>query len=207
MLMTPQVLKEKWFETVTVFAHSHSTNKLVNEAANDSARVSGQDRKIPPALGTNQIAGFGGFRPLTSLEKNNMVYPYFSHCNITWTSTCPTRLHILSIVMIQKKLVRMTTFSNYRESSKHLYTSLKIMDINELNGYFVALFMYSFFNTKLTSNFENSFSTKDVIHSHSFKTTYWLSKNKLWESLYNIQSSRYLEQVARKSEKQKNPTD
>ena len=27
------------------------------------------DRKKPPALGTNQIAGFGGFRPLASLKK------------------------------------------------------------------------------------------------------------------------------------------
>ena len=56
---------------ITVFAHSQATNKLVNEAAKDSAWVSGQDRKIPPALGTNQIAGFGGFRQLASLEKNN----------------------------------------------------------------------------------------------------------------------------------------
>ena len=54
----------------TVLAHSQTTNKLVNEAANDSARVSGQDRKIPPALGTNPIAGFGGFRPLASFDKN-----------------------------------------------------------------------------------------------------------------------------------------
>ena len=54
---------------MTVFAQSQTTNKLVNEAANDSARVTRQDRKIPPALGTNQIAGFGGFRPLASLEK------------------------------------------------------------------------------------------------------------------------------------------
>ena len=38
-------------------AHSQTTNKFVNEAANDSARVSGQDRKIPPARGTNHIAG------------------------------------------------------------------------------------------------------------------------------------------------------
>ena len=51
------------------FCSFTTTNKLVNEAANDSARVSGQDRKIPPALGTNQIAGFGGFRQLASLEK------------------------------------------------------------------------------------------------------------------------------------------
>ena len=56
---------------MTVFAHSQITNKPVNEAANDSARVSGQDRKIPPVLGTNQITGFGGFRLLASLEKNN----------------------------------------------------------------------------------------------------------------------------------------
>ena len=46
----------------------------MNEAANDSARVSEQDRKIKPALGTNQIAGFGGFRPLASLEKKIIAY-------------------------------------------------------------------------------------------------------------------------------------
>ena len=47
---------------MTVFAYSQTTNKLVNEAANDSAGVSGQDRKIPPALETNQVAGVGGWQ-------------------------------------------------------------------------------------------------------------------------------------------------
>ena len=69
MLIIAPVLKEKWLK-ITGFAHSQTTNKLVNETANDSDRVSGQDRKKPPALGTNQIAGFGGFRPLASLKKN-----------------------------------------------------------------------------------------------------------------------------------------
>ena len=55
---------------MTVSAHSQTTNKLLNEAANDSARVSGQDHKIPLALGTNKIAGFGGFHPLASSQKN-----------------------------------------------------------------------------------------------------------------------------------------
>ena len=45
---------------MTVSVYSQTINKLVNEAANDSARVSGQDRKISPALGTYQIAGCGG---------------------------------------------------------------------------------------------------------------------------------------------------
>ena len=56
------------------FCSFTTTNKLVNEAANDSALVRGQDRKKLPALGTNQIAGFRGFRPLASSEKNKVVY-------------------------------------------------------------------------------------------------------------------------------------
>ena len=60
------VLNHRFFSFTT-------TNKLVNEAANDPARVSRQDRKKLPALGTNQIAGFRGFRPLASSEKNNIL--------------------------------------------------------------------------------------------------------------------------------------
>ena len=43
------------------------------KAANDSGQVSVQDREKPPALRTNQIAGFGGFRPHASLEKNKKI--------------------------------------------------------------------------------------------------------------------------------------
>ena len=45
-----------------------------SELAARNRSVSGQDRKFPPAPGTNQIAGFREFRPLTSQEKNNSNY-------------------------------------------------------------------------------------------------------------------------------------
>ena len=51
---------------IMFFSHSKTTNKLVNEASNDSARVNGQECKNAPALGTNQTAGFGEFRPLAN---------------------------------------------------------------------------------------------------------------------------------------------
>ena len=63
---------------MTVFAHSQTTKQLLNEAANDSTWVSGQDRKIPPAFGTNQITGFGGFRPLASLEKKKILLYFYN---------------------------------------------------------------------------------------------------------------------------------
>ena len=37
-------------------------------------RVSGQDRDKQPAHGNDQIAGFGGFRPLSNLKKNRLSY-------------------------------------------------------------------------------------------------------------------------------------
>lgn len=47
MLIIAQVLRVNGLK-MTVFTHSQTTNKVVNEAANaDSARDSGKDRKIP----------------------------------------------------------------------------------------------------------------------------------------------------------------
>ena len=74
---------------MTVFAHSQATNNLVNEAANDSARVSGHDHKIPSTLETNHIAGFRGFRPLASLGENNLLYSsQYGFCNGHSTKDC-----------------------------------------------------------------------------------------------------------------------
>jgi len=42
---------------------------FISSSLKNSARVSGQDRNKPPAPRTNQITGFGEFRPLTNLEK------------------------------------------------------------------------------------------------------------------------------------------
>ena len=63
MLILEQVLKEKGLK---IMDFAHSTNKLGNEASNDSARVSGQQCKKALAIGNNQIAGLGEFRPLAN---------------------------------------------------------------------------------------------------------------------------------------------
>ena len=47
---------------------------FLSSSLKNSARVSGKGRKKRPAPRTNQIAGFGEFRPLTNLEKNKRLY-------------------------------------------------------------------------------------------------------------------------------------
>ena len=68
------------------------------------------------------------------------------------------------------------TFSKYREQTSELFTSLTIINIYELNKYFIALFMSIFFNGKLLSNFQGYFSKKRgttlLQHTISFKGTF-----------------------------------
>ena len=58
---------------------------------------------------------------------NAMVCPYLTYCNINWASTYPTRPR--SVYIAQKKIVRLMTFSSFRETSQPLFKLLKIMNI------------------------------------------------------------------------------
>ena len=64
MLIIAQVLKENWLKTRGFCSFKNEEKKVVNEAANDSALVSG---KI-------EIAGFGGFRPPASVKQIKLFF-------------------------------------------------------------------------------------------------------------------------------------
>ena len=70
MLIIAQVLKEKWLKT-TRFAHSQTTNKLVNEAANNSAQVSGQDHKKTAQSQNESDYRIWRIPPACKIKKNN----------------------------------------------------------------------------------------------------------------------------------------
>ena len=150
-------------------ANSQTTNKFVNEAASDSARVSGQDRKIPPARGTNQIAGFGGFCPLASLEKNKEGYFW----DFIYGHLCTT---IIGFVYFTQEITRTQTKS--RLSAGSLGTRLRgsqVGEVGEVCGNLLPL-RRIFDNFRSLLNFtENSrrcsndlWALKDTITSECF---------------------------------------
>ena len=57
------------------------------------------------------------------------------------------------------------TFAKYKDKSRPLFLSLKILNIYELNIYLMALFMYSCFDDKLPSYFTNYFKLNEKLHS------------------------------------------
>ena len=96
---------------------------------------------------------------------NTMIYPYLTYCNVIWANTYSTRLS--SIFMLQKKIVRIITFSNYSEESGRLFKPLKILDIYELNTYLTGIFMYWYYHGNLPAYFINFFVQNESIHSYN----------------------------------------
>ena len=97
-----------------------------------------------------------------------MIYPFLTYRNTIWASTYATRLQ--SIFRIQKKIVRIVTFSNLRDDSRPLFESLQILDIYKLNTCLTALFMYSYHHNKLPTFFNNFFITNENIHSYNTRS-------------------------------------
>ena len=56
-----------------------------------------------------------------------LIYPYLSYCNTAWSSTYVSNLS--RIFLLQKRIVRVLTNSNYRAHTAPLFSKLKILSI------------------------------------------------------------------------------
>ena len=144
---------------MTVFAHSQTTNKLVNEAANDSARVSGQDRKIPPALGTNQIAGFGGFRPLASLEKNKT---HLLHISLHIDEPC----WLYATLYLTKKQWNKSLSNNKKSLLTRVYHFVEALEKSQIVRFYP---IYAQSDDGLIGQFHIPFKKKRTIRAQDHK--------------------------------------
>ena len=92
-----------------------------------------------------------------------LVYPYLTYCLVVWGNTYSSSLNPLFI--LQKKIVRLITFSHYKDHTNPLFINLKIFKLHDLVFLLSATFMYNFHNNNLP-DFLNSFFL-DVPHSHN----------------------------------------
>ena len=94
-----------------------------------------------------------------------LVYPYLNYCNIVWSSNYPSNLNRL--LLLQKRIVRIIGGVDYFAHTGPLFYSLNILDIFNINAFFVACFMYSYHNHFLPNTFDNLFSTHQQIHTYN----------------------------------------
>ena len=60
-----------------------------------------------------------------------LVYPYLHYGNVIWANTYQSRLE--TIRKLQKKIIRIITFSDYRDHTLPLFKKLSILPIDEIN--------------------------------------------------------------------------
>jgi hypothetical protein len=94
-----------------------------------------------------------------------LIYPYLTYCNTAWSSTYVSNLRC--IFLLQKRIVRVLTNSNHRAHTAPLFSKLKILNIYQLNSFYIGKFMFSYHNQLLPPSFLNLFITNNEIHDYN----------------------------------------
>ena len=96
---------------------------------------------------------------------HKLVYPYLNYHSIAWCSTHPSNLN--RILYLQKRFVRIICGAEYLAHTAPLFRTLKVLDIFNINAFFVACFMYSYHNNLLPHTFNTTFVTNCQVHTYN----------------------------------------
>lgn len=106
----------------------------------------------------------------------SLIYPHLTYGLPVWGNTYASTLNPL--VILQKRVVRIITFSKYDEHSSPLFKQLDILKITDLLSLHNALLMYDFHYCMLPPPFDNFFKPVKNVHNYNTRlasrNTYYL---------------------------------
>jgi hypothetical protein len=79
-------------------------------------------------------------RNLRLMLYHSMVYPHLSYCNIVWGAASAMHLH--SLVVLQKRAVRVVFNSQYKAHTNPIFKELKLLKLPDINKYLIAQFLF-----------------------------------------------------------------
>ena len=85
-----------------------------------------------------------------------LVYPHLIYGIELWGSAAG--VHLLPLIRLQKKIIRLMTLSYFREPSAPLFIRLGLLNIKQLYIFHVIFFLYKFVNNLLPSLFADMFN-------------------------------------------------
>ena len=95
---------------------------------------------------------------------HSFVYPYLNYAAEVWGSACDT--HLLAIIKLQKKVLRIITNSHRNEHSSPLFQKLSILRFEEIHYYKIALMMFKVYHKTTPVVFQKLFIRNADIHDH-----------------------------------------
>ena len=107
-----------------------------------------------------------------------LIYPFLNYAIVARGNTYTTTLKPL--INLQKKAVRLMTFSDFKAHSSPLFFGLKVLKVLDLVILNNALFMYDFHAKLLPAVFKSFFTSVDILHQYNTrlasKRSYYLPK-------------------------------
>ena len=79
---------------------------------------------------------------------------------------------------LQKKIIRIISFSDFRDHTSPLFKNLFILPIDDLNNEATPLFAFKFFTKALPATFNHFFKSNDYFHSHNTRSSSKIQKDK-----------------------------
>ena len=97
-----------------------------------------------------------------------LIYPFLNYGITAWGNTYPSTTQPL--LLLQKRTLRLITFSGYREHTNPLFIKFEILEFHGLVKYNNALFVFIFHSGKLPKVFNNFFTPVNLQHTCNYRT-------------------------------------
>ena len=96
------------------------------------------------------------------------IYPYLIYCIEVWGISPHT--HLKPLLLLQKKIVKIMTFSSYYAHTAPIFKDLKILTIDKLIVHRIGITMYKYSNGLLPDVFNTLYIKNSEIHTYSTRS-------------------------------------
>ena len=103
-------------------------------------------------------------RALTNIY-HTFIYPYLKYCVEVWGSA--RYIHLSTILLLQKNIFRLITFSERLAHTEPLFLELNILPIDILIEDRIGLFMYKMYNGLHPPTINNMYIKNRDVHNHN----------------------------------------
>ena len=95
---------------------------------------------------------------------NSLILSHIIYCNIVWGNCSTTKIN--SLLLLQKRAIRIITNSNYLSHTEPLFHRLKSLRIQDIHTLQTGIFMYKYTYNQLPSLFHHVFNLNTNIRSY-----------------------------------------
>lgn len=138
---------------------------LIDENLNWKSHVSLIESKIKRGVGVISRLRHTVTKHILLNLYYSLIHPYLTYGLVAWGNTYNTTLQPL--LNLQKKVIRLMTFSQFREHSNPLFYELNILKINDLVKFQTAIFMYDYHHGNLPDVFNTYFTHASTKHKYN----------------------------------------